>query len=214
MHPDGHGHRDAGHLPAFGRATSEVGAAAVGLTAIAVVAVGIFLFPLYWIVSTSLKSPDQIFTSPPTWAPIPADFSNYATAVFDNPLMIRALGNSVIISIGATLLTLVLAAPAAYGLARMRLRWTALLLLPFLWRSCSRRSTSHCRCSRCSRSGAWSTPTRAHPGNTVGCLPFAVIVLRPFYLRYPGARRGCRGRRATRAQAFLASCSRLSDPVW
>ena len=61
------------------------------LTAIGVVLVGAFLFPLYWMVSTSLKSPDQLFTRPPTWFPTELDFSNYARAVFENETMLRSL---------------------------------------------------------------------------------------------------------------------------
>ena len=33
--------------------------------ALALVAVGIYVLPLYWMVSTSIKSPDQIFQKPP-----------------------------------------------------------------------------------------------------------------------------------------------------
>jgi len=157
-----------------------------GLTAIGVVVVGIFLFPLYWLVSTSLKSPDQLFTSPPTWVPIPADWSNYATAVFDNPLMMRALGNSVIISVGATLLTVALAAPAAYAMARLRLRWTALLLLPFLIAQLL--PAINIALPMFTLFAQWGL-VNSYPGlilaNTVGALPFAVIVLRPFYLNIP-----------------------------
>lgn len=156
------------------------------LTAIAVVVVGAFLFPLYWLVSTSLKSPDQLFTSPPTWIPIPADFSNYAVAVFDNPLMMRALGNSLIISVGATLLTLILAAPAAYGMARLRLRWTGLLLLPFLVAQLL--PGINVALPMFALFSQWGL-VNTYPGlilaNAVGTLPFAVIVLRPFYLTIP-----------------------------
>lgn len=156
------------------------------LTIIAVIVVGIFLFPLYWLVSTSLKTPDQLFTSPPTWIPAPLDWSNYAVAVFDNPIMMRALGNSLIISIGATLLTLILAAPAAYGMARLRLRWTALLLLPFLVAQLLPAiNVALPMFALFSQWGLVNTYVGLILANTVGTLPFAVIVLRPFYLTIP-----------------------------
>jgi multiple sugar transport system permease protein len=157
-----------------------------GLTAVGVIVVGIFLFPLYWLVSTSLKSPDQLFTSPPTWLPIPADWSNYATAVFDNPLMMRALGNSVLISVGATVLTVALAAPAAYAMARLRLRWTALLLLPFLIAQLLPAiNIALPMFTLFAQWGLVNTYVGLILANTVGSLPFAVIVLRPFYLNIP-----------------------------
>ncbi|WP_022885527.1 carbohydrate ABC transporter permease [Glaciibacter superstes] len=156
------------------------------LTAIAIVIVGAYLFPLYWLVSTSLKSPDQIFTSPPTWVPTPLDFSNYTTAVFDNPVMLRALGNSLIISIGATLLTLLLSAPAAYGLARLKLRWTGVLLLPFLIAQLLPAiNVALPMFTLFSQWGLVNTYSGLILANTVGTLPFAVIVLRPFYLTIP-----------------------------
>lgn len=157
-----------------------------GLTVMALVVVGIYLFPLYWLVSTSLKSSDQIFTSPPTWIPSPLDFSNYGTAVFDNPIMLRALGNSLVIAVGATLLTVLLAAPAAYGLARLRLRWTGLLMLPFLIAQLLPAiNVALPTFTLFSQWGLVNTYAGLILANTVGTLPFAVIVLRPFYLTIP-----------------------------
>jgi multiple sugar transport system permease protein len=104
----------------------------IAMSAIGVVVVGIFVFPLYWMVSTSLKVDSELFTDPPTWFPSEISFSAYTEAVFGNPQMMTALLNSGVISLGTMLLTLVLAAPGAYGLARLRLRWSGLLLLPFL----------------------------------------------------------------------------------
>lgn len=96
-----------------------------------VVAVALFLFPVYWLFSTSLKTPGQLFARPPTWIPTSLDLANYGT-VLSNPQMTRTLVNSVEISVGVTALTLILAAPAAYALARLKLRWSGVFLLPFL----------------------------------------------------------------------------------
>ena len=156
------------------------------LTAIAIVLVGIFLFPLYWMISTSFKAPDQLFTKPPTWFPIPFEIGNYVTAVFENSDMIRSLGNSLLISVGATVLTVALAAPAAYGLARLNLRWTALLLLPFLIAQLL--PAINVALPMFALFTQWGL-VNTYPGlilaDTVGSLPFAVIVLRPFYLNIP-----------------------------
>ncbi|MDN3495500.1 carbohydrate ABC transporter permease [Planococcus sp. APC 4015] len=176
--------------------------------------VGAFLFPLYWLVSTSLKSPDQLFTSPPTWIPIPADFSNYSVAVFDNPLMMRALGNSLIISVGATVLTLALAAPAAYAMARLRLRWTGLLLLPFLVAQLL--PAINIALPMFALFSQWGL-VNTYPGlilaNTVGTLPFAVIVLRPFYLTIPKElEEAAAVDGATRFQAFFRIVLPLIQP--
>ena len=175
------------------------------LTAIGVVVVGIFLFPLYWMVSTSLKSPDQLFTRPPTWFPTEIDFSNYARAVFENETMLRSLGNSVIISVGTTVLALLLAAPAAYGLARLRLRWTGLLLLPFLIAQLLPSiNVALPMFTLFSGVGLVNNYVGLILADTVAVLPFAVIVLRPFYLNIPKElEEAAAVDGANRVQAFL-----------
>src|SRR5215207_8101814 len=86
-----------------------------------------YLFPVYWMVATSLKTSGAIFASPPQVVPSPAVFSAYIEAVINNPLTIRA-----IIGIGTMALTLLLATPAAYALARLKLRGGALMTLLLL----------------------------------------------------------------------------------
>jgi multiple sugar transport system permease protein len=156
------------------------------LTAIALVLVGLFMFPLYWLVSTSLKTADQLFTRPPTWFPIPIELGNYVTALVGNQDMLRSLGNSLIISVGTTALTILLAAPAAYALARLGLRWTAALMLPFLIAQLL--PAINVALPMFALFSQWGL-VNTYPGlilaNTVGTLPFAVIVLRPFYLSIP-----------------------------
>ena len=157
-----------------------------GLTAIGVLVVGVYIFPLYWMLTTSVKPSAELFTSPPTWFPSRIDFSAYTTAVFGNPQMMTSLRSSAVISIGATVLTLLLAAPAAYGFARLRLRWSALLLLPFLVAQLL--PTINLALPLYAlfvQAGLVNTYTGLILGNTVLNLPFAVIVLRPFYLGIP-----------------------------
>lgn len=157
-----------------------------GLTAIGIIIVGVYIFPLYWMVSTSVKPAAELFTSPPTWLPSRLDFSSYTQAVFGNPQMLTSLRNSAVISIAATALTLILSAPAAYAFARLRLRWSALLLLPFLLAQLL--PTINLALPLYAlfiRAGLVNTYTGLVLANTVLNLPFAVIVLRPFYLGIP-----------------------------
>ncbi|GAA2089896.1 carbohydrate ABC transporter permease [Pseudolysinimonas kribbensis] len=156
------------------------------LTIIGVVLVAIYIFPLYWMVTTSIKPQSQLFTSPPTWFPTSFDFGNYVTAVFGNAQMLRALSNSFIVSIGTTLVTLVIAAPAAYGFARLKLRWTSLLLLPFLLAQLLPTiNLALPMFALFAQAGLTNSPWGLILGDTVIALPFAVIVLRPFYLGIP-----------------------------
>ncbi len=156
------------------------------LTIVGVLLVGVFVFPLYWMVTTSVKPSGLLFTNPPTWFPTSFDFSSYATAVFGNPQMIRSLGNSFVISIGTTIVTLLIAAPAAYGFARLRLRWSGLLLLPFLLAQLLPTiNIALPMFALFSQAHLTNSPVGLILGDTVTALPFAVIVLRPFYLGIP-----------------------------
>lgn len=157
-----------------------------GMTAIGIVLVAIFIFPLYWMVTTSVKPAGELFTNPPTWFPTKIDITPYIHAVFGNPQMMTSIGNSAIISIGSTILTVVLAAPAAYGFARLKLRWSGLLLFPFLLAQLLPTiNLALPLYALFSQAGLINSYQGLIIANTVLNLPFAVIVLRPFYISIP-----------------------------
>jgi multiple sugar transport system permease protein len=157
-----------------------------GSTLVGILIVIVFLFPVFWMVSTSLKSPAAIFATPPTLIPTPLVLDAYRDAVAGDPAVVRAIGTSLVISVGTMLLTLVLAAPAAYGLARLRLPGGALVLLLLL--------ITQLLPSVVIAGPLFVLFTRLHLVNsyqaliladTTLTLPFAVIVLRPFFLSVP-----------------------------
>jgi multiple sugar transport system permease protein len=78
-------------------------------------------FPLLWLISSSLKSPQEFASITPTLLPKNVDFSNYSDALSEQGL-IRGLGNSLQISIASTILVLIVSLPVAYALARFRSR--------------------------------------------------------------------------------------------
>ena len=75
------------------------------------------LLPLYWLVSTSLKSPLDTTATPPVWFPV-LDISAY-TAALSNPQLGHGLLNSALVAIGATAFSVVLGALAAFGLTQL-----------------------------------------------------------------------------------------------
>ncbi|MEU8222509.1 carbohydrate ABC transporter permease [Kribbella sp. NPDC048915] len=88
----------------------------------AVVVYLIFLgFPLLWLISSSLKSPQEFASITPSLLPKHFDLSNYTDALSEQGL-IRGLGNSLQISIYTTILVLIVALPVSYALARFRTR--------------------------------------------------------------------------------------------
>ena len=90
-----------------------------------VIAIGvalIFLFPLYWGVSTSLRNPLDTFTVSGLgipWINFQPTLDNWVSQL-SNPETRQAFGNSAVVATCATLLALALGAPAAYGLARFQ----------------------------------------------------------------------------------------------
>src|SRR5688500_13761631 len=103
-----------------------------GRTVLAAVIVAAYLFPVYCMVASSLQTPADIFQKPPQFFPTQATFDAYRVAVFDNDVVLRSILNSVIIALGVTILTLILAPPAAYALARLRPRGSGIFLLALL----------------------------------------------------------------------------------
>ena len=76
----------------------------------------ITLFPLYWVVTTSLKTLRDAFAMPPVWLFSPT-LENYGK-VLTNPVFIKGFANSMIISISASVLAIAVASFAAYGIVQ------------------------------------------------------------------------------------------------
>lgn len=155
-------------------------------TVIAALVVAIYLFPVYWMVATSVKSPADIFASPPQIIPSHPTLDAYREAVIENPSVLQSVRNSAIIASGTTLLTLILATPAAYALARLRPRGsglvTLMLLIGQLLPGVVVAGPLFVLFSRIDLINSYQAIILAVGTVTV---PFAVIVLRPFLLAVP-----------------------------
>ncbi|MEJ5082050.1 carbohydrate ABC transporter permease [Ochrobactrum sp. MYb379] len=92
------------------------------MLAIALVLAAIYLFPLYWMYITSLKSGSEMFANPPTLLPHSAQWDTYSN-VWQSRNMGRYLWNSVVIALGAVSLISILGVGCAYVLARYRNVW-------------------------------------------------------------------------------------------
>lgn len=80
----------------------------------------IWVLPLIWAFVVSLKSEREVLAYPPTVIFSPTT-SNYADALFGDFSIVDSLLTSAIVSTATTVLTIVLAVPAAYAFARLRL---------------------------------------------------------------------------------------------
>lgn len=79
----------------------------------------IFTIPFFWLLSTSLKPPEQLFRLPPEWLPDPFMWSNYARATTFIPFF-RYFGNTLYITLFNVVAILVSCSLVAYGFARIQ----------------------------------------------------------------------------------------------
>jgi multiple sugar transport system permease protein len=150
----------------------------------------IFLFPLYWAVSTALRNPADTFTVAGLgipWIDFRPTLDNFKTEL-STPEGLKALRTSIVVSVSAVALALLLGLPAAYALARFRfLRWKnsditiwflsqrvlppVATLLPFyiIFRSFN----------------LLDTPIALILVNATFILPFVVVILRQSFLDLP-----------------------------
>jgi multiple sugar transport system permease protein len=96
-------------------------------TALAIVFLAILLFPLYWMFNISLSSTGGTLTS--SFVPAQPSLDGYRVALEDQG---ANLVTSMIIAVGTVVLTLLVAAPAAYALAQFRFQWINWALLAIL----------------------------------------------------------------------------------
>ena len=79
-----------------------------------------FLFPLYWLLLTSLKTQADQFSMPPVWWTGKLTLEYYRGILLESSMRDLAY-NSVLICLGSTLLSLVAGTMGAYSLSRFRL---------------------------------------------------------------------------------------------
>ena len=84
------------------------------------VALVVTLFPIYWMVNTSLKPSEEIFLSPPTFYSVNWNFDAYFEVLGGRPIL-RYLLNSFIVAAGTTVVAVSLSALVAYGFTRFRI---------------------------------------------------------------------------------------------
>ncbi len=92
------------------RAASHLILATVGI---------LFFLPFFWLISTSLKQLDQIFTLPPIWIPDPIRWQNYPESLAYFPFLLQ-LSNTLTITLSSVVLTLVSSSLVAYSFSRLR----------------------------------------------------------------------------------------------
>ena len=81
----------------------------------------LFLYPLYVMVAQSLKDPEEAAATPPTLYPHSLSTENYQGLSGDEGINVfDHVGNSAMVSVGATIATVVLSTLGGYAFARLR----------------------------------------------------------------------------------------------
>lgn len=161
-----------------------------GLLTAAVVISLIFLFPVYWIVVSSLKTDSEIFApnqslwpAKPTMASYAAQFvERYEISIF------VPMRNSISIALGAMAVALVLGIPAAYGLVRFRIPVHEKRLIIFTFLVTQMLPVSLVLTPLFllySRAGLLNTLFSPILSCATMGIPFIVIILRPYFLSFP-----------------------------
>jgi multiple sugar transport system permease protein len=146
----------------------------------------VYLFPIYWMVITAFKRPADIFAIPPDLVPVSPTLQGFNDAVIGNEAVFQGIVNSLVIASGSLVITLALGAPAAYGLARLRLRFTGLIILMML--AAQMLPTINLALPMFaifSRLRLVDTYFALIVANVSLTLPFAIIIMRPYFLSVP-----------------------------
>jgi N,N'-diacetylchitobiose transport system permease protein len=102
----------------------------VALT-LAIVCIVLWAFPIYWMLNTSFKERDAITTTTPQFVPSPPSLVNYLDAL-TKPGFLSSLGNSLVVSLGVVVASIVLGFLAAAAVSRFRFLGRRAILVSIL----------------------------------------------------------------------------------
>jgi multiple sugar transport system permease protein len=186
------------HAAAGWRFRKRLGAA---LTyAVLLLVIAWLLFPYFWMLSSSLRPSDKIFTATPQFLPRPITFDNYIWA-FGEETFRRPLWNSTVTATLTAVFSVAICALGAYSLARYRYRGKrsvvttllvtqmlpgTLLVLPIFL--------------LINRLGLYNTYSGIVLAFTSFTVPYSLVLLRSFFVEVPVE---------LEEQAMVDGCSRL-----
>ena len=104
---------------------------ALAIYPLALVLVVFTLFPIYWVVNSSLKPDSELFHFPPLYWPSQINLRSYINAIHNGRLASFYV-NSIIVAACTCLATLVLVVFAGYSMSRFRFRGKGVIVLMFL----------------------------------------------------------------------------------
>jgi len=156
-----------------------------GVNAAALLVFLFIVFPLYWMIASSFKTPGNVGVSPPQYFPHPVSVANYSTA-FTQYTFGRYILNSVIVAVVATGLVLLLGTLAGYALGRLPMRGKFAMLVILLMISVFPEIAVVSPLYLLLRDLGWLNSYQALIiPYTAFFLPFAIWILRNYFLAIP-----------------------------
>jgi multiple sugar transport system permease protein len=98
-------------------------------TAAGIALTAVMLFPVYWMLNASFTRDQDLRKSPPSFLPVHGTLDGYRAVLHEQ---LPYLGTSLIVGLCTVALTLALAAPAGYSLAKLRPRGAGVLSFALL----------------------------------------------------------------------------------
>jgi multiple sugar transport system permease protein len=150
---------------------------------LALIITGLMLFPFYWIVNISLMHQTDILQYPPPFVPPSPTLDGYRSAITTVGEYIRS---SLIYGLGTVVVTMLVATPAAYSLARVRVRIGSFLLVALILAQMSPGIVVvNSLYAAFSRLGLLNTYWAVILADSTAAVPFAIIVMRAFMVGIP-----------------------------
>ena len=173
------------------------------LNILSVLLLCLLLFPLFWIVVTSLKTEKEIFQIPPTLFPRVLNTTSYVAQVATGEFnMFQSFGNSLVISVGATLIAVVLAVPASYGIAKYHFKGKKAILLGFLVTQMLPVSVLLTPMFILFKNThVYNTPVAAILADATIGIPFSVLILKNYFASIP---------KELEEAAYIDGCNRFT----
>lgn len=146
----------------------------------------VFIFPVFYTLTTSFKSKGDVLTTPPSILPRSFSLEGYDTVINGSDMVTHYLPNTFINSFFSSLLVVPLAGLAAYTFSRYRFRGSRTLELLILGLMMIPRLTNLLPLYRmASDVGALSTHELMVAVYTAGGLPFSIWLIRAFFDAIP-----------------------------
>ena len=101
------------------------------VTILTVVTALAWLFPLYWIAATSLKSETDTIAMPPSLVPLPPNFDSFVYVVQNSPIF-RWYLNTVFVSTTVTFFSVLFALMCSYALSRLEFKGKKLVYMALI----------------------------------------------------------------------------------